>query len=232
MKESTPRWPLGSGKRIAHALACVVGFELWQLLAFAFVFGVLRIAPADMWAGDPAVIINTIISGSLAMVCAVWLCIVRLGRVSFRDLGWHAERLGLSLGWGILGALLLCATVIGVLAASGALSQTDVIGFIGGYTVRQRLLFLAVGASAAAVEESLFRGYLQPALAAKIGLVGGILVGAAVFSLYHLFMGPSLVNLCGKFAIGVILGSLRGRDRSLVAPILAHFAMWQIFGSL
>ena len=73
---------------------------------------------------------------------------------------------------------------------------------------------------------------VQPALIAKTGLVGGIVIGAVVFALYHVFMGPSLVNLFGKVLFGIVLGALHGRGNSLIAPLLAHFAFWQIFGSL
>lgn len=230
--ERVSRWDLGGWKRITHAMVCVVGFELWQFIAFGFAFGVLRLSPADMWKGDPIIITTTAVSGTLLMVCLVWLGIVRLGRISWRDLGWHTERLGLALGLGAAGTVLLSANVLGVLAVSGQLAQLDVLAVITGYTVEQRVLFLVIGAAAAATEESVFRGYLQPALIAKGGLVAGILVGAVIFALYHAFMGPSLTGLVAKILGGVILGALRGRDGSLVAPALAHFAMWQIFGSI
>jgi membrane protease YdiL (CAAX protease family) len=214
-------------------LACVVGFDLWQLLAFALLFGVLPLPPADLWKGHAVVIATTVLSGGLAMVCVVWLGIVRLGRVSWRDLGWHTERLGLSLGLGVLGTALLSAYVLGKLAAAGGLSQMNVLATITSYTPAQRLLFLVLGLSAAAVEESLFRGYLQPALAAKIGLAGGIVLGAVVFAAYHVFFfGPDVRALLGKVPSGIILGALRARRGSLVAPLLAHFSLWQIFGSL
>lgn len=226
------RWPLGSGKRIAHGIGCVVGFEVWQVAMFALAFGVLRIAPNNLWKGDPTIIGLTCASGLLGFTSLAYLGIVRFGRVPWRDLGWHTERLGPAVALASLGLVLLSANVIGVLAVTGALGEVDVIRTITGYTASQRLLFLVIGASAAAIEETLFRGYLQPALVAKTNLVAGILIGAAVFALYHLFMGPSAIGLVAKFVSGVILGALRGRDRSLAAPMLAHFAMWQIFGSI
>jgi membrane protease YdiL (CAAX protease family) len=210
----------------------VAVFELWQVAAFGFVFGVLRFSPAALWQGDPIFIASTAVSGTLVMVGVVWLGIVRLGRISWEELGWHTEGFGPSVGLGVVGAALLSATLLGLLAASGKLAPRDVVTTIASYTTGQRLLFLVIGASAAAVEESLFRGYLQPSLMAKVGLIGGIFTGALVFSLYHLFMMPSLFNLFGKFLFGIVLGALRGRRNSLVAPLLAHFAFWQIFGSL
>jgi membrane protease YdiL (CAAX protease family) len=232
MTDVTPRWPLGSWKRIAHGLACIAGFELWQVFAFGILFGVLQCSPADLWKGDPVFIATSVVSGTLAMACVVWLGIVRMGRVSWRDLDWHTEQLWLSLGLGVLGTALLSTTLLGLLAASGRLTQIDVVAEIGAYTASQRLLFFAIGVSAAAIEESIFRGYLQPALIAKTGLIGGILTVAVIFALYHVFMGPSWFILLGKVLIGIVLGALRGRSNSLVAPLLAHFAFWQIFGSL
>lgn len=226
------RWPLGRGARIVHALCCVVAFEIFQVLSMAVAFVALGLAPADLWSGHPGVIASTVISGTVVMVGLVWLGVVRLGRVSWDQLGWHARGWGQSVGLGLVGLVLLVGILVGLLAGSGALAQIDLLTTVTGYTAAQRLLFLVLGIAAATTEESLFRGYLQPALVAKVGLVGGVVIGAAVFSLYHIFMGPSPYNLFGKFLFGLVLGALRGRDRSLIAPWIAHFLFWQVMGSV
>lgn len=82
------------------------------------------------------------------------------------------------------------------------------------------LTMLQVGA-----EEVLFRGWLQPALIARIGVIGGIALGALVFAGFHLTAGVrapfSLVNL---LLGGLLFGQLAWRSGGLVAPFLAHLA--------
>jgi membrane protease YdiL (CAAX protease family) len=79
------------------------------------------------------------------------------------------------------------------------------------------------------VEETLLRGYLQPAFIARWGTVAGILMTAAGFALYQL--NPRPYALAAKFAFGIILGVLKGRDRSLFAPAVAHALLWNIVGT-
>lgn len=69
-------------------------------------------------------------------------------------------------------------------------------------------------------EELLFRGLLQPALQRWAGPWAAISLGAAFFSLAHmdLFAAPSMLVL------GLALGYVYYRTRSLVAPFLLHAA--------
>jgi membrane protease YdiL (CAAX protease family) len=219
-------------QRIGLALGSVAALEALHLLMAVFLFAVLGRSPADMWTGDPAVLASTLVFGVVAMGGLVWLGIVRRGRCPWRDLGWHGDRIGESLALGLVGFGMLVAIVLGMLAVAGHWSDVDLHGALAGYTAAQRAQFLVIGLCAATIEESIFRGYLQPALIAKVGLVGGILIGAVVFGLYHVFMGPSPFNLIGKVCFGLVLGALRGRDRSLVGPMFAHFLFWQVMGSL
>lgn len=53
---------------------------------------------------------------------------------------------------------------------------------------------------------------------------------ATVFALYHLPVTPSAIGLSGKLLFGLILGALRQRTGSLVAPAVAHAGFWQIAG--
>jgi membrane protease YdiL (CAAX protease family) len=71
-------------------------------------------------------------------------------------------------------------------------------------------------------EENLFRGYLQPLLIESLGAWRGIIAQAALFSVAHIgwLTNWSLFGLV--FLTGLMLGWMRGRDRSLVAPFIAH----------
>jgi membrane protease YdiL (CAAX protease family) len=152
-----------------------------------------------------------------------------LGRVRLADLGWRrvASR---DVAWGLLG-FAACAVVVVALRAidDGGEGARSMLSGIAAYSVAQRLLFATIGFAAAFCEESIFRGYLQPALAGRIGSAGGIVVSAAIFSLYHLrFRATSLIAL---LAFGVIYGVLRARRGGLAAPAVAHWLVWAVFGS-
>jgi membrane protease YdiL (CAAX protease family) len=63
----------------------------------------------------------------------------------------------------------------------------------------------------------------------RFGALPGVLLGAGLFAVYHLDFAPA--SLIYKLRMGAILGAARGRDRSLVAPALAHFCNWAVIGA-
>ena len=69
-------------------------------------------------------------------------------------------------------------------------------------------------------EEMLFRGFLQPALGRWTGRRPAILLGAAFFAAAHmdLYAMPALL------ALGIALGYVYDRTRSLAAPVALHMA--------
>jgi len=69
-------------------------------------------------------------------------------------------------------------------------------------------------------EEMFFRGFVQPALQRWVGRVPGVLAGAAFFAAAHV----DLYNLAPLFLLGMVLGFLYDRTRSLVAPVTLHVA--------
>ena len=74
-------------------------------------------------------------------------------------------------------------------------------------------------------EEMLFRGWLQPALAQRLGAPAALLVGAAIFAAFHIPAGAtSPMSLINLMAGGLWFGLLTLRSGGLVAPLLAHFA--------
>ena len=156
--------------------------------------------------------------------------LLKVARISWADLGWRTDGLPRGIGLGLLVLVGLLLVFLGILTVIGAdlgeLKQT-----IAGYTVRQRLLFLCIGLAAAVTEESLFRGYIQPTLIAKRGMVVGILLSALIFSLSHVAVSPNPIGLVMKVFLGVIYGIARGRDRSLTAAVVGHFLFWQVIGA-
>jgi len=64
----------------------------------------------------------------------------------------------------------------------------------------------------------------------RMGPSGGVLVTAAFLSIYHLGFAP--LRLFDLFLIGLVYGVLRGRNRSLLAPAIAHGLCWAVLGAL
>ena len=78
------------------------------------------------------------------------------------------------------------------------------------------------------VEENLYRGYLQPLLAREMSIWLAIVVQAAIFSVAHFGYSSHLLDFGSVFVTGLILGWLRGRESSLVAPFVAHGLFWMM----
>jgi membrane protease YdiL (CAAX protease family) len=152
-----------------------------------------------------------------------------LGGIGPRDIGWRGDAPRADLARGVVGFALASLVVLGFALGSGA-SLAEIGHEVATYSVKQRVFFLGVGLMAGITEESIYRGYLQPALAARLGLSAGIIVTALVFAAAHLRF--SALALSGKFAVGVVLGLLRGQDRSLLAPGLAHALLWVFWGTV
>lgn len=80
------------------------------------------------------------------------------------------------------------------------------------------VVILAVALAPAICEEVLFRGVLVRGLATRFFPLAAVLVGALVFSLYHL----RIVQLVPTFSLGLVLGYLALRADSAVPGMLAH----------
>jgi hypothetical protein len=76
------------------------------------------------------------------------------------------------------------------------------------------------------LEETLFRGYMQPAVQARIGRWLGLATVAVVFAAYHGRFTPAM--FLGKLGVGLVLGGLRDRTRTLWAPAVAHVLQWTV----
>ncbi|MDE2595334.1 MAG: CPBP family intramembrane metalloprotease [Sphingomonadales bacterium] len=102
-------------------------------------------------------------------------------------------------------------------------------GLVPGEVARGSFGLIALGAALTLLqvgtEEVLFRGWLQPALIARVGVPAAVVLGAVVFAVFHIPAGAvspmSLVNLVLG---GVFFGLLALRSGGLVAPLAAHYA--------
>lgn len=204
---------------------------LWGYILVA-IFSLMRVAETvtwHQWFGSS----DFQESVSFALFLLLWFVImsvgligwgiVRLTRTSWQALGWKREGLTKALGMGFVGFILL---YINVVVWSMLKGNLDPPAMISPSLARLFLVaFFAFGLPAW-VEENLYRGYLQPLLAEKMSLQIAIVVQAALFSVAHLGYLKHPLDFGSAFVAGLILGWLRGRDASLIAPYLAHGLFW------
>ena len=151
--------------------------------------------------------------------------IVWLTTTSWQELGWKRNSLLKSIGLGLIGFILLYINVIVWAMLKGNTEQPEM--FAPSLTRLLLVMFFAFGLPAW-VEENLYRGYLQPLLAGKMSIGLAIIVQAVIFSVAHLGYSSHLLDFGSAFVTGLILGWLRGRESSLVAPFIAHGLFWMM----
>ena len=103
---------------------------------------------------------------------------------------------------------------------------------VPGEAVRVGAVYLLLGTALTlfqvAGEEVLFRGWLFPALAERIGLAAGIGASALAFAAFHLVGGAKApLSLLNLFLGGVWFALLAWRSGGVLAPIAAHFG-WNL----
>jgi membrane protease YdiL (CAAX protease family) len=216
------------GRRIVHGLALVVAQALTFVIGFALVGHWVGLDAGGAYSGSPRALVVVALTGLLQLGGVIGLGLLRWGRLTLRALGWRFDGYSDVLR-GVAGALTLvvCMVTLAVLAGE---SVREIAREICEFTPPQRIEMLLIGLIAATSEETLFRGYLQPALVTKAGAVLGLVLGAGIFALYHAPFTPHLMSLLGKFVVGLVLGALRLRGRSLIGPAVAHFGLWQVVG--
>lgn len=204
------------------AVFCVTVFAIRAVVHFTT-------DPERPYDSTPTFWLAWLISSAFAALVLVRHGSVKNGHGSWHTLGWHADGLAKNLALGIaVGALSITINVITSLVVGATLA--DDLETITGYTLTERAVFIAIGLQAAFIEESLFRGNLQPLLVARHGRILGILTTAAIFSAYHL--DPRPFSLISKFCVGLVYGAARDFTKgSLVASGFGHFLVWTTVGS-
>jgi len=137
-----------------------------------------------------------------------------------------------------IGALLATAILLALLHRAGLVPE-----LIAQHPVLERVrhsrdpweLFLLVVQAflvAPVAEEFVYRGVLMMTLLKEIGIIGALVLSSAIFAVVHLPTEPQAV--ISLFLLGMALGYIAYRTRSLLAPIIAHalFNSLMVFGTL
>jgi membrane protease YdiL (CAAX protease family) len=224
------RWAETDSRRIRHSLVLVF---LRAALLFVVGMGIIGgtlLGDELFSSGWKSFVLLAGLLGVFDVGIVLYGGLLRFGGVTLRELGWRFDSLKRDVPLGLLGFAAATAVLFGAMIGTGETTLGEIFERTASFGLSERLVYLLIAVfGAALVEESLFRGYLQPALASKLGLAGAIVVQAIIFSAMHMRFHP--LGFLVKVAFGVIFGVLRGRDRSLVAPGIAHGLIWAVWGS-
>ena len=227
------RWSVESRERLIHsALFLLLRTPVIFILGFAILPGLLGME--DLLDGSvTGVLLLVFILGLFDVGLMFGVGLMKIGRVpDMRSLGWRWEKPGKNLALGVLGFVLcMLGLFLGLWVQTGGVPFGELFQQMASFSLTQRLCFIAIGLlGAAIVEESFYRGYLQPAMISRFGAVGGIIATAIIFDLAHMNFKPAA--LISKLVSGLVFGFLRGKDGSLMAPAIAHALFWFVVGSI
>lgn len=214
----------GSADAEAEAGAGASAWRQWAaigvglLLTWSWVLIVVHLSP-DLLGGEATPAIYTaftlVLYGPLLpfALLAGWLggtSVLRRGRA---PLGWGMA--GLFIGAGGLAFALMLSWLSGsAVAGRGATGLGMLV-----------LLSITLTLVQAAMEEVLFRGWLQPVLSQRIGHIAGIGGTALLFTGFHLIGGGRQpLSLVVITLAGLLFGLLAWRSGGIFAPIAAHVA--------
>jgi membrane protease YdiL (CAAX protease family) len=216
------------------------------ILVFAAAFGLTLVAgfaisALDVVGDGPGAILASVLVSAGVSLGLVGLLVVSPGGLSWREMGFRLPGAGegSALGdvaWGIALAIptlfaagLLAAVLVGLLGVapeSPIPPARDPLGIA--------VTILAAVVIAPLWEEAFFRGFATTAWARTAGERGAIVRGAVFFALIHVVtlggtdfgsaLGVAFIAFVIRLPVGLVLGWVFLRRRTLVAPIALHAA--------
>jgi len=203
-------------------LAYVVGSGVTALLAGLIGDGATTPGFGARSLGDPRVVALAILATDAALLAGVYLVVIRRGVAGWRDLGLRASGtrrpVVVGLGYGLLfvlasGSISLLLAAFGVQQDQAALFPlTDAGPWARAALVTAGVVFAPVA------EEVFFRGFVFQAMAARKGLVRGLIYSSILFAAVHGNVAAFLPLIAGS---AVLAYSLH-RTGTLWVPIFAH----------
>jgi membrane protease YdiL (CAAX protease family) len=221
---TSPRWVWGSNKQLMMVLAVIVVNSAFMFgLAFGVLRPLLQLEPPYL-SGSPNEIAATL---SLIAYTFIFLRLVlgKLCGVSLHDLGWDVRRLAPDLGLGLLAFCFTQCIFFAVLHATGR-SFDWYLDAQASFPIGRRIECLTIGILASFSEESIFRGYMQRGLEARLPRALALTLTAAVFSVKHLRFDAWL--LTAYFIYGLTWGWLASKTKRLFPGAFAHFLSWSV----
>lgn len=217
--DTKPRWAEGSTARVVHALAVWLAF-------LALVHGTrLFLFP---WLGS----MGGVIAFVLCYGGILYYLMIRCGGLRARDLGLTLQGWPREVMIGLASFLGISVLLLGwVLALHGADAVSELLGTIAGFSLADRVFFLGIGLLAASAEDTLFRGYMQPALMTRFGAIAGVVLTMMFFQVHHYTDWPTVSRIGSLCITGLGFGVVRWQKRPLIASYTAHTVLWLIWGN-
>lgn len=223
--------PWGGLALIAFVIAAFVSLILLtNIMALVAVYG-FKVKPTNIrsFAETSATFLSIRTGIWYAILIAYLYATISLGRNRpfWQTIGWHGyKRRGVPrlAGYAMFAVAGMALAVI-IQLGSLAFPTKKQLPIEALFHNRDGILWLmAVGILVApAVEETIFRGYIYPVLARRLGIEGGILLTGLLFGLMH---APQLWGGWGQIGllilVGIILTWARARTGSVVTSWLLH----------
>jgi uncharacterized protein len=162
-------------------------------------------------------------SGVFLLLVALLVVIRKGERLPYSSIGWHTDRLGNALLWGLLGVL-LCALALAACILIAQLMHWK-IGAQTPLSYDPPLWAMAITVLRAGVTEEVFyRGYALERLESLTGRRWAAIVLTIVpFALFHFRQGQAGILIAGL--TGLILALIYLKRRSLLAVMFTHFTV-------
>ncbi|HQS68514.1 MULTISPECIES: CPBP family intramembrane glutamic endopeptidase [unclassified Novosphingobium] len=189
---------------------------LGLLLTWSWVLVIVHFAPDILGTEASTGILSAftlVLYGALLpfALLAGWLSGTKVLRAGHAPMRWAL--IGSGLGAGGLGCALLMSWLNGA-TVPGA-SATGLGGLV--------LTGIALTLVQSAMEEVLFRGWLQPVLVQRIGQIAGIVASSITFMAFHLIGGAiQPMSMLVIALAGAMFGMLALRSGGIIAPVMAH----------
>ncbi|MFH1878832.1 MAG: type II CAAX endopeptidase family protein [Candidatus Omnitrophota bacterium] len=200
-------------------------------LSFAYLFAVLQAFAIKKFAVLGNQNFNMVFNTSLANIVGISVILYFVRKKygqGVSALGLTVKGAGKSVFYGIIGYLALIPVLILIMALTYAVTklikyQPPVQPIVELFMKEKETSVLWMSTVFAAVfgpvaEEIFFRGFIYGALKKNLGVFGGILVTALLFSALH----AHIVGLLPILALGILLSYLYEKTGSLAAPITVH----------
>ncbi len=211
------------------AVVFVATFFIGLLVVGIFVAFGVRIAAIEQAGRDQSLV--TIVAQAVIDLAILGYLALQI-RVRFREpfwhtIGWRKLDPGIIPRWVGYGGLVVAGAVISILVdtASNLHPPKGNLPIDAVYQDRlSAFLFLLMAVLLAPlVEETVFRGYIYPAIAKTWGVVVSIFVTGALFGLLHGFqLGGAMWQIALLVIVGIIFTWVRAGTRTVVASYCMH----------
>jgi uncharacterized protein len=189
-------------------------------------FGGTDPAKAATAISNPVVILWGLVSSAIIQLFLMWLYLRkdnRLERLGLNDFG----RISFYRATGMAVVLVAAAMAFNYIYATYVIpgigmqeEMAKILASIPRTPVNIAAGFFAIAIAAPLVEELLFRGFMQNALARYLPIWGAIILSSLLFALVHL----QFYAIPGLMSLGIAFGYLYHRTGSLRTNIMLHMA--------